>query len=158
MWFISNCCEWLRAAAAAATAAAARPGGGGGSSRPCRQVLTISSPKNEPNCSTFCNGGGRKELSWARLLLPETTAGGPTSGPMADGDGVTLGLRLETKLLLMLLMLLLLLLLAAVVLIAAGVLMLMLLVLTALPLWLLLLLLLLLTGRRSLLALQALLA
>lgn len=30
--------------------------GGGGNSRPRRQLLTISSPKNVPNASTLCNG------------------------------------------------------------------------------------------------------
>lgn len=42
----------------------AMPGGGGGNSRPRRQLLTISSPKNEPNASTFCSDGG-SSADWA---------------------------------------------------------------------------------------------
>jgi hypothetical protein len=36
-------------------------GGGGGRSikEECRQLLTISWPNIELNCSTFCNGGGK---------------------------------------------------------------------------------------------------
>ena len=34
-------------------------GGGKSIKEECRQLLTISSPNIELNCSTFCNGGGR---------------------------------------------------------------------------------------------------
>lgn len=38
-------------------------GDGGGKSikEECRQLLTISSPNIELNCSTFCNGGGKTD-------------------------------------------------------------------------------------------------
>lgn len=34
-------------------------GGGRSMNAECRQLLTISSPNIELNCSTFCNGGGK---------------------------------------------------------------------------------------------------
>lgn len=34
-------------------------GGGKSIKEECRQLLTISSPSIELNCSTFCNGGGK---------------------------------------------------------------------------------------------------
>lgn len=41
----------------------ATPAVGGGNSRPRRQLLTISSPRNELNASTFCNDGGNRVLA-----------------------------------------------------------------------------------------------
>lgn len=41
----------------------ATPAVGGGNSSPRRQLLTISSPRNELNASTFCNDGGNSVLA-----------------------------------------------------------------------------------------------
>lgn len=45
------------------------PDAGGGNSRPRRQLLTISSPKNEPNCSTFCKGGGSNGVAVVAVVV-----------------------------------------------------------------------------------------
>ena len=85
------------------------PAGGGRSSAPRRQLLTSSSPRKDPNCSTFCSGGARNEfrpaigsagLAWAgaegvvsvvATPAPAVGAAGPNCcwpavTPVDDGD------------------------------------------------------------------------
>lgn len=74
-------------------------GGGGKSIYSRRQLLTISSPKNVPNCSTFCNCDGIREFIEFDLSLMQLLT-------LLVLFGVDDGLILLLTLLLLLLMLL----------------------------------------------------